>query len=394
MNLYLQDFLNLTERVINQINPDLAMHHVRVAYIALQLAEKTGLSKKECAAIYTAAWLHDVGVAVSKDRNIIFPTPVNENKDHEKKGALLLKNIEIFKSIAPIVENHHLSDQEYNHYGIKNQIVHVADRMELILRRFSGRISVHADTICDLLLAEHSYIGPKIEHAIDQLRNCDYFWYTLDSRNHLITVSKNSPAKNTLIPPSDFLEATSLIGYVIDTFSGFTHMHSHSVGDISNLIAVNLGFSSNEATLVHSAGFLHDVGKLCVPSNLLEKKGPLSNPEYMLVKQHSFSTMEMFENSPSLKKIGIWASQHHERLDGSGYPYGLTQDELEFESKIIMVADIFTAMIEPRPYKKSKKPLEAIGELKTIAKQGKISSAIVAVLEKNLHAASQLIKDF
>lgn len=392
MTLNLQDFLNLVEKVISQINPTLALHHVRTAYIALQLSNILGLSKNESAEVFIAAWLHDVGVTTKKERNIVFSSLDNDNKEHEKQGALLLSEIEIFKAIAPIVKNHHLNKIGYDDIDLKNKIIHISDRFELITRRYSGCLAINKDGICQSLLSEHFFIDSYIKNAIYTLKCKDYFWFALDSKNLLEHTIKNSPVIDISIPPADFLNATSLIGYIIDRFSGFTHIHSHSVGDISNLIALNLEFSSDYAVLIHSAGFLHDIGKLCVPPELLEKKGALTSSEYTIVRQHSFRTMEMFVNSPSLRKIGLWASQHHERMDGSGYPFGLKKDELEFESKIIMVADIFTAMIEPRPYKNSKTPSEAIHTLKQLASNNKIPLIMINILEENLQQAVSLVK--
>src|SRR5208337_2538002 len=100
------------------------------------------------------------------------------------------------------------------------------------------------------------------------------------------------------------------------------------------------------------AGLLHDIGKLSVPEDILEKPAPLDCSEVNKIKAHSFMTHRILENIGSLDKITQWASLHHERLNGTGYPYHYGKEKLPVGARIIAVADVFTALTENRPYRK------------------------------------------
>jgi HD-GYP domain-containing protein (c-di-GMP phosphodiesterase class II) len=100
------------------------------------------------------------------------------------------------------------------------------------------------------------------------------------------------------------------------------------------------------------AGYLHDIGKLAVPNYILEKSGQLSTKEWRVVHAHSYYTHSILDRVIGFEDITRWASNHHETLDGKGYPFGHSDKELCIGSRIMMVADIFTALAEDRPYRK------------------------------------------
>ncbi len=133
---------------------------------------------------------------------------------------------------------------------------------------------------------------------------------------------------------------------------GFTRRHSESVSRVSKEISKSYGFDQVMQTKIGIAGSIHDVGKLFIPNALLEKKEILLPEEYLHIKDHSFYTYVILRLIPGLGDITQWAANHHERLDGSGYPFGLYAEDLDIPSRIISVADVFSALIETRPYKK------------------------------------------
>lgn len=143
----------------------------------------------------------------------------------------------------------------------------------------------------------------------------------------------------------------------------YTYQHSVQVGMISYYIAKWLGQSEEEALLAGKAGYLHDIGKSRIDEAILQKPSKLTDEEYNLIKEHPRFGYEMIEASGLNKAFAIAALQHHERLDGTGYPSGLKGHEMHPLAKIVAVADIYSAMISQRVYQKKQGLLQVLKEL-------------------------------
>jgi HD-GYP domain-containing protein (c-di-GMP phosphodiesterase class II) len=122
---------------------------------------------------------------------------------------------------------------------------------------------------------------------------------------------------------------------------------------------------------------MHDIGKLAVPNKILEKPGPLTADEYFIMKRHTYLTRIMTSFTEGFSDISAWAWMHHENLDGTGYPCGITGEEMPFESQILAVLDKYQALTEDRPYRGSLSHVKALSILRDLAKHGKINGAIV-----------------
>ena len=109
------------------------------------------------------------------------------------------------------------------------------------------------------------------------------------------------------------------------------------------------------------AGYLHDLGKLAVNNAILEKPGQLDDEEFNSIKSHPFYTYRTLQVIKEFETINTWAALHHERLDGSGYPFHLTAEDIPLGSRIIAMADVFTAITEDRPYRKGMDRDEVLG---------------------------------
>jgi putative nucleotidyltransferase with HDIG domain len=138
---------------------------------------------------------------------------------------------------------------------------------------------------------------------------------------------------------------------VVDAKSHFTFRHSIGVADAAFGIAETMGLPAGRVQLVRRAALLHDIGKLSVSNTILDKRSVLSAAEWKSVHQHPKITRLILERVRSFREMAIIAGEHHEKLDGSGYPDKLTARDLALESRIIAVADVFGALSEDRPYR-------------------------------------------
>lgn len=138
---------------------------------------------------------------------------------------------------------------------------------------------------------------------------------------------------------------------VVDAKSHFTFCHSMGVADAALAIAQHIGLREERVQLVRRAALLHDIGKLSVSNSILDKQGKLTQQEWKAVYQHPMHTRRILERVGPLREIAVVAGEHHEKLDGTGYPDRLMARDLSLESRIIAVADVYGSLSEDRPYR-------------------------------------------
>jgi putative nucleotidyltransferase with HDIG domain len=147
---------------------------------------------------------------------------------------------------------------------------------------------------------------------------------------------------------------------VIDAKSPFTASHSLRVAEIADGIAEVLEFSSDERRTLRRAGLLHDIGKLAVSNRILDKPGKLTDKEFEAIQTHPVHTLSILERAPCFASLAALAANHHEKLDGSGYPRNLTGADLDTPMRVLAVADVYEALTADRPYRGPLGPAEAL----------------------------------
>ena len=149
----------------------------------------------------------------------------------------------------------------------------------------------------------------------------------------------------------------------VEIKDGYTAEHCRRLQILSYATGQELGLAQDRLYVLDYGAYLHDVGKVKVPVGILQKPSALTKAEWVIMKKHPIYGRELLEKT-YLKKASTIVEQHHERLDGSGYPYGLSKDEILIESYIVAVADTYDAMTTDRPYRGALPPEEAFAELR------------------------------
>jgi putative nucleotidyltransferase with HDIG domain len=138
---------------------------------------------------------------------------------------------------------------------------------------------------------------------------------------------------------------------VIDAKSPYTATHSQRVAEIADGIASVLDFDADQRRIMRRAALLHDIGKLAVSNRILDKPGKLSDEEFRAIQTHPVHTLSILERAPCLAQLAELAANHHEKLDGSGYPRSLNADDLDLPMRVLAVADVYEALTADRPYR-------------------------------------------
>lgn len=161
-----------------------------------------------------------------------------------------------------------------------------------------------------------------------------------------------------------FLQTVNSLMYALEMRDPYTSGHQQRVSKLATAIAKKAGLDESMVEGIMVAGKLHDIGKIYVPSEFLTKPGKLPEEALMVIKTHPRIGFEILKDIEFPWPIASIVLQHHERIDGGGYPYGLESDEIMMEAKILCVADVVEAMITNRPYRISPGMNEALDEIR------------------------------
>ncbi|MCH5192970.1 MAG: HD-GYP domain-containing protein, partial [Oscillospiraceae bacterium] len=171
----------------------------------------------------------------------------------------------------------------------------------------------------------------------------------------------------------------------IDIKDEYTNGHSFRVAEYTKMIAERSGYSEAEIENIYNIGLMHDVGKITIPNEILNKPGRLTDEEFVIMKKHASNGYDILKEVEIMPELALGAGYHHERMDGKGYPNGKTADEIPEVAQMIAVADTFDAMHSTRPYRK-KMPLEdVINEMKRVSGtqlNEKYVQALLALIEE------------
>jgi HD-GYP domain-containing protein (c-di-GMP phosphodiesterase class II) len=196
------------------------------------------------------------------------------------------------------------------------------------------------------------------------------------------TVEKLLPSWKLPVEDVNVIRLAKFISHVVDCKSHFTRRHTEQVANRTWLISRHYGHTDAERIQLFLAAALHDIGKIATPLGILEKPGSLTTDEFAVIKTHARLTYEWLGEVEGLGRIRQWASEHHERLDGSGYPQGLRAEELDFNSRLLACIDVYQAICEERPYHAARDHQEAMPILYGMADTGQLDTRIVKDMDE------------
>lgn len=265
-------------------------------------------------------------------------------------------------------------------FSMDNQLIvpkGIALTENLIARLFSFdlfSIKVEDDVLTTSLDTEHlseaSY-AEKLKASPDYLAFKEEFKDNLDklefSLNALVEKNKDFDPHNLLSDTMGLIEnresrSTGIMDMILNMhdFDDCTYTHSLNVALICNILAGWLRFSPAEKELATACGLFHDVGKLQIPAEIMKKPGKLTPAEYQIIKTHPLESYKLLSRYELPDEVKNAALMHHERCDGSGYPYGFTFDKINRFARLVAVADVYEAMTSSRTYRDALCPFNVI----------------------------------
>ena len=260
--------------------------------------------------------------------------------------------------------------------GLKAQILHLADEID-IQYKLSSLTESEFNRISEWVQSQSGKMFS--EKAVQLFRDA----ITYDQMSYLKHKDAFSSLKRGLRSvTSDYSDEeihnfARMFAKIIDYKSEFTQTHSLSVADKAEQMANYYGFDQEKTTRFYLAGALHDIGKLLISNDILEKPGKLTADEFTAMKDHASATRYVLRLVKGIPDVVKWASNHHEKLNGTGYPRGLTAEELSFEERLMACVDIYQALTEKRPYKDGMPHEKAMSILQDMADKGELDAAIV-----------------
>jgi HD-GYP domain-containing protein (c-di-GMP phosphodiesterase class II) len=192
--------------------------------------------------------------------------------------------------------------------------------------------------------------SPDVVDALRGLATVPSFWLDLEFGNYRF--AERDDEFKRILSIEELEELAQLMNDLVDAKSPFTSHHSQGVTSVVAFLANKLNMPDYNVRMMKIAGSLHDIGKLAIPDEILVHPGALSREQRTVMKQHTYHSYHLISGiGPGAKRLAGWAAFHHERLNGTGYPFGLSAPDLEREARLMAVADITESLLETRPYR-------------------------------------------
>jgi len=371
-------------------------HGKRVAMIARESALLLGLPAARLDNLACACLLHDVGVSsTAMHRRLVHGTDCADRHMHCERGHELLRPFAHLSRLADAIRYHHTpwtdlpSDLDEKD-AVDSNLILLADQVDsLLLREGLENPLIHREPICaEIKALSGSLLAPELVGAFLGAAANEAFWISLVPRHVQIYLAELPLTDwRITIEFPQFRHVARLVSSIVDAKSHFTAAHSLGVAQLSRHLGQRMGFDADALVQLEIAGLMHDVGKLCVPDEIVDKPYPLTSLEFSVMERHSFETYQILRHIPGLETIAEWAAFHHEALNGHGYPFRHNAERLSHEARIVAVADVFQALAQARPYR-GPQPVEEIPRvLKYFVADGTLDPEIVAAASEDLQAS-------
>lgn len=400
MKINLGQLVRALSRSVDLVGVDEIQHGKRVAFMAQSCAETMGLDPDETALISRIGLLHDCGVSSSEvHKHLVNELEWRDSDLHCRIGAERVRQLPYFAPMAEIILHHHTRWEDLKKLPLPEKtktyasLIFLVDRVDALAVSHSGPNRLTGkDAICKQIEdLRGTCFHPELVDVFMASSSNEAFWITMEPVHLEDFMAKQKTDLDEITVDADgLMKIASLFAQIVDAKSQYTAEHSCGVASLSRYLAHKCGLSTEDCCKVEVAGLLHDLGKLQVSDVILEHEGSLNVEELATMRHHSYVSYQILNKIQGIEDIALWAANHHEKLDGSGYPFRKTAKDLCLESRIITVADIFQALSQNRPYRISQSQETIIEYLKKGAGKGELDSELVKLADSERQACYAL----
>jgi HD-GYP domain-containing protein (c-di-GMP phosphodiesterase class II) len=362
-------------------------HGKRIAVLCSAMGRNLGLSEEELSALASCAMLHDSALT----EYILSEREGNERESNLKRHCELgQRNVDalLFKTdISGFILYHHERADGSGPFGKKTgefplgaELIAITDSIDVAyhLQRVKAEdLGALQRRIADNAGASYTpFAAETLLAALDET-----MLLSLADDRIMDTVERLIPPWTADMDNRLIMNLGELVSRVIDYKSPFTRLHSTGIAEKALAMGKRYGYDQSRLAELFLAASIHDIGKLTIPTAILEKPDKLDNHEFNIIKGHVYQTYKLLEGIQGLERIRDWASNHHEKLNGSGYPFGKKAAELDFNSRLLACLDIYQAVSEERPYHPARNHGDTMKILYDMAQKNQIDSAIVTDMD-------------
>jgi HD-GYP domain-containing protein (c-di-GMP phosphodiesterase class II) len=356
-------------------------HGKRIAVLSAAMGRHFGMNNKALSALTTCALFHDSALTeyIISEQREHDPAMKTHCEYGQRNAEALLFNTDI----DGFVLYHHERPDGGGPFGMKEgeipleaAIIAIADMLDVAnpLQR------INPDDLHDLRMQIISGTGTqfakKAAEALLAVLDEDTLRSLEDQRINE-TAEKAIPVWSVHVEDKAVFHIAALAARIIDYKSVFTRRHSVQIANRAWRMCLHYGYDKPLSAEVYLAAALHDIGKLQTPLHILEKPGKLTGEEFKVIMEHVYHTWAILKDTRGLEEICRIASGHHEKLDGSGYPFGKKADDLDFNTRLMACIDIYQAVSEERPYHERRSHEDTMPILYGMAEKGFIDKNIV-----------------
>ena len=380
----LKHLMEMIVQCLNQMDERLTGHGERVAYGMLTLLDADGsFSSEEKAKIIWTMLLHDIGSFHNPDIKDLLKKETDTAFSHSRYGYLFLNYLGPFPEYAGVVLYHHSGCKEADRSDMPKRLKRLSKCLQVLdavdLKQV-GNPSVTLEQMENFLNAMNTerYEEDSIRAVKEMLPK---LMRALKSQEEIHQVLLGH-LEQMRISQDIQEQLLRMLVSSIDFRSHYTALHCAVMVRVSDLLAQLCGLEEKERRQVHLGAILHDLGKIAIPSEILESPGKLEGQDWEIMKTHVSITETILKGHVEEEVLQI-AVRHHETLSGQGYPYGIGKEGLSLPQRIAAVADITSALSEERSYKPAFRLEEVLEILEKLAQSGRICPYVFGVLKEN-----------
>jgi HD-GYP domain-containing protein (c-di-GMP phosphodiesterase class II) len=272
-------------------------------------------------------------------------------------------------------------------------MLYLADRLERSIDR--DEYILHQPRRLVKLIAEGAgtLFDPEVVELFNAVADREEFWLDMVSPRLYSILLHYGPQENVALDTASIRPLSELFKNMIDFRSRFTATHSSGVAACAVMLGRLFGLTETEVEWMEIAGHLHDLGKLAIPNTILDKPAGLTTEEFEVIRSHTYFTYMVLTSIKGMERIAEWGAFHHERLDGTGYPFHCKAGDIDTGARIMMVADLFTALVEDRPYRPGMPLEKALGIIQGFKERDQLDASIVDLAADNADELQKYVAD-